>query len=220
MVHLEWQLFPTLGFDSDAPTLHSALADDPDFFAELVGHVYRSEEDEHPEEEEDPRGRALGRRAYEVLRAWRHCPGAGPDNMPERAVLQSWIERARARLAEMDRTGAGDREIGQALAWAAPDEDGTFPPKVVRDLIEAIRSDRLDAGIAMGIRNKRGITTRDPHDGGTQERELASQYRTASDAAVKWPRTRRLLRALADDYDRDASYEDERAERARRGLNR
>ena len=33
---LEWNFFPALGFDTDAPTLHPVLAENPEFFVELM----------------------------------------------------------------------------------------------------------------------------------------------------------------------------------------
>lgn len=61
--------------------------------------------------------------------------------------------------------------------------------------------------------NSRGVTSRGVYDGGDQERPLAAQYRVWATAVEAWPRTSRLLRELADDYERDARREDERAER-------
>jgi hypothetical protein len=40
VLHIEWQLFPLLGLDADAPTLHAALAEQPIFFAELVSTAF------------------------------------------------------------------------------------------------------------------------------------------------------------------------------------
>lgn len=234
VVNLEWQLFPALGFDADAPALHAALSEDPAFFAELVGYVYKrdphvaagSQSGVQSAEEPDAQDplldleqrREFASRAYRVLRSWRRCPGAGPDNRPDAQALQSWTDQARARLADQARLGAGDSEIGQALAWAAPDSDGTAPPRAVRDLLESVRSERLDEGLELGLLNKRGVTSRGVYDGGRQEQDLADQYRQGADDATAWPRTRRLLRRLADSYERDAHREDARAERLRRGL--
>ncbi|HZL63340.1 MAG TPA: hypothetical protein VFD50_00100, partial [Thermoleophilia bacterium] len=219
VVNLEWQLFPALGVDADAPSLHSALAEQPAFFAELVGYAYQRTDDAAPDHELDPdQRREMATRAYSVLRSWRNCPGAGPENKPDPTALESWTAQARERLAADARLGPGDREIGQALAWAAPDDDGTSPPRAVRDLLETLRSDRLDEGLILGILNRRGVTSRGAYDGGEQERDLADRYRQAAAAAGAWPRTRRLLRRLAESYDRDARREEEEAERLRRGL--
>lgn len=216
VVNLEWQFFPALGFDADAPALHEALADHPGFFAELVGYVYKrdpapaeddqatgddaeqvgADVDDEPESPLDAeQRREFATRAYRLLRSWRRCPGAGPDNRPDPVVLQAWVEQARARLAGDARLGPGDSEIGQALASAAPDEDGTTPPRAVRCLLKIVRSDRLDEGLELGMLNMRGVTSRGVYDGGEQEHDLAEKYRQDVDDATAWPRTRCLLAA-------------------------
>lgn len=46
-------------------------------------------------------------------------------------------------------------------------------------------------------------------DGGTQEREAAAPYReTADRVANHWPRTARLLRRIADSFEREGEHWD------------
>ena len=88
----------------------------------------------------------------------------------------------------------------------------------MRCLLKIVRSDRLDEGLELGMLNMRGVTSRGVYDGGEQEHDLADKYRQDVDDATAWPRTRCLLRRLAECYERDAHREDDRAERLRRGL--
>ena len=130
-------------------------------------------------------------------RAWRGAPGVV-------------VSRSAAPVAQS--------EIGRVLAYAVPDPDGTAPPHAVRDLLERIGSDDTDDGLSIGIYNRHGGTSRGMFDGGDQERDLAAALREQAAGATAWPRTRRLLRRLADYYEREARDHDERAERRRRGL--
>lgn len=222
VVNLEWQLFPALGYSASALALHGALSDQPTFFAELVRYRYGPSRadgvhhDEQPAEVEQRR--ELASRAFSVLQSWHRCPTTGPDLKPDLVTLRVWVEQARAALAEDNLLGPGDREIGRALAWAAPDDDGTAPPRAVRDLLEEVRSDQLDHGLETGIYNRRGWTSRGVFDGGKAEHGLATGYREAADAAVGWPRTAKLLRQLASSYERDAAYIESAAEALRRGV--
>ncbi|WP_087508161.1 hypothetical protein [Cellulomonas iranensis] len=222
VVNLEWQFFPALGYEANAPALHGALSEQPAFFAELVRYLYQPDTGDGPGDDEQPtdpkQRREFASRAFSVLRSWRRCPTTGPDLKPEPETLREWVEQARAALAQDDRLGPGDSEIGQALAWAAPDDDGTSPPRAVRDLLEEVRSDRLDRGLEIGIYNRRGVTSRGVFEGGKKERELADGYRDAADAAVGSPRTAKLLRRLADSYERDAELIEGEAEGLRRGV--
>jgi hypothetical protein len=93
-----------------------------------------------------------------------------------------------------------------------------FPSRAVRDLLEEVRSDRLDTGLRIGIYNKRGITSRGVFDGGGLEKDLADEYRAAADDAKAWPRTRKRLLELVEAYEHDARRNEVEAERRRRGL--
>ena len=74
--------------------------------------------------------------------------------------------------------------------WAPGDADGTWPCEAVREVIEITRSRRLESGLYIGVKNKRGTTNRGILDGGEQERDLGKRYRNYSDAVrFEWPRT-------------------------------
>ena len=223
-VNLEWQYFPALGFEADAPALHEALAEDPAFFVELITLLYKrkggtSADDDSPSEEmPNDQRRLMASRAFEVLRSWRRCPGTSVDGRVDSTALAEWVSEARSRLTQAGRATVGDQEIGQVLAFAEPDLDGMFPPRSVRELLETVRSDDIESGFLMGLYEKRGVTSRGLYDGGRQEWELAQEAREVSDAANDWPRTKRLYRAVAEGYERHARREDLEAERRRRGL--
>lgn len=240
VIAIEWQLFPALGFQAQAPGLHAALAEEPDFFAELIGILY-SRDDQADESgameasrasaggdvddgsvgdspEPTDQQRSLVIRAWEVLHSWRTCPGLALDGTLDGVSLQAWVWKARERLKRDARLRPGEMEIGRILAFAPKDDDGMFPPRAVRELLEDVCSEQLERGLALGIFNKRGVTSRGLFDGGRQEWDLAASFRAQGEESQPWPRTRKLLRELADGYERDARREDEEAERRRRGL--
>jgi len=230
IINIEWQFFPALGFRPNAPALHTALGTSPEFFAEIIGYVYRSDHTDDEADIEEPPGiaaeatdaighrREMSSRAFEVLRSWRSSPGIGPEGVVDLDVLRDWVNEARRLVGEAGRRAMGDHEIGRVLAFAPADPDGTAPPQAVRALLEELRNDDIEDGLQLDIINKRGLTSRGMHDGGDQERQLADTFRTDAAESTAWPRTRKLLRNLADGYDREARQADERAERRRRGL--
>jgi hypothetical protein len=123
------------------------------------------------------------------------------------------VRAARLELSEANRADIGDELIGQTFAHSPAGADGAWPAEPVRDLIETIGSRELENGVIIGRINSRGVTTRGIYDGGQRERGLARQYRDSSGLVrVRWPRTARILRELAESYDRDARREDLRAE--------
>ncbi|MEU5655030.1 hypothetical protein ABZ802_05345 [Streptomyces sp. NPDC047737] len=221
ILSLEWQLFPVLGIDAEAPVLHKTLVEDPEAFVELVTWAYRphtpDEEDVQDAVEQEKR-RNIASRAYGVLNALHTCPGLAADGSLDRVALRAWVVAARAELDARDRAGVGDQQIGQVLASAPRDSDDLLIPEAVRDLLEEISSSDVERGLRTGIYNKRGVTSRGLLDGGVQESELAQSFREQAEHARAWPRTRKLLKALAESYEADARREDQQAERRHRGL--
>jgi hypothetical protein len=221
VVNLEWQLFPALGFDADAPTLHRAIVEEPPFFVELVVAAFRpdttrDEEAEDPEERE--RLRAIATRAWDVFRSLRLCPGVTEDGAVDRVALRAWVLESRQLLEAADRLRSGDGQIGELLANAPTSEHGSPVHEAVGELLEEVRSNDIDRGLARAIYNKRGVQTRGVLDGGADEWRLAAGLREQAVAAISAPRTRRLLDDLADTYESQARSEDEKAERRHQGL--
>jgi hypothetical protein len=66
----------------------------------------------------------------------------------------------------------------------------------------------------IGRRNRRGVTTRMPRDGGQLERDEAAKYRRYAEAlAYSNLHTAKALNILADSFEEDARRQDEAAER-------
>ncbi len=71
------------------------------------------------------------------------------------------------------------------------------------------RNIHLRGNNGVGRRNSRGVTSRNPYDGGDQERSLAQKYRTdAESMQLIWPRTAAILFSIAKSYEYDAARED------------
>lgn len=216
IARFEWFFLPVLNQGRLMPTLtlHRQMARDPALFAEVISAVYRAHTrnpDEGPMPTEQETARA--RMAYALLSSWHVMPGMAPDGTLNAAVLLAWVDDARTRCNANDRAAIGDQHIGQVLAYAPPGLDGIWPHPAVRDLIDRIGSPLLESGTASGVFNSRGVVTRVPNEGGDQERAIAARYRAFADAlAIPHPQTAALLRRLADDYERFAQHEDERAE--------
>ncbi len=222
VVSLEWQLFPIVGLEADAPSLHRAIVEDPGFFVELVVSCFKPaiphEQGEAMDPAEVERRRKVAPRAYDVLRTCRRCPGVAKDSQIDAVLLRAWVIAVRTQLKAMDRERIGDQQVGTILAHSPAASDGSPLHEAIRDLLEEIRSDDLEQGIAMAIYNARGVTSRGVVEGGTQEWELAKRYRTHSEAARDWPRTRKLFKRVADSYEAEARRHDSSAERRQQGL--
>jgi hypothetical protein len=216
---LEWQLLPALGFDARSPVLERRLARNPAFFVEILSLVYRPRGDE-AEATDVPSHIATN--AYRLLDEWQIVPGTndrtGEVDLEE---LNSWVERARDLAREANRSEVAEVQIGRVLAHAGGDQDGTWPTRPVRDLIDRLSSPELESGFQTAVYNSRGPTSRGLLDGGAQERELVKKYGDlATQIRDGWPRTAAILSSLARGYEREARRNDEEAERFRQGMAR
>ena len=210
LASLEFGFFRLLEHDREPRALNRALASDPELFVDLVRRAFRG--DNEPRRHSaiaDP----LKEHAWWVLHGWQGFPGRQEDDSVDEATMKEWVTQARLRLSDLDRADIGDELIGRTFAQAPVDADEIWPPVPVRNLIESIGSRNLENGLITGRLNSRGVTWRGVYDGGGQERKLAAQYKQCSlGVQVQWPRTARILRFIADSYERDAVREDERAQ--------
>jgi len=226
LASLEWAFLPALGFEPTVPSLHVRMAEDPAFFLEIVSTVYRArsgeeENEESLSEEDAEKRRRRATNGYHLLSSWARPPGLGDDGFLDPSRLEEWVGEARRLLQEADRLEVGEVHLGQVLA-SAPSRDGeAWPPESVRDLLEDLQSEEIESGLRTELLNGRGVTSRGLEDGGALERDLFDKYRQDADLfADRWPRTARILRSIAENYERDARRNEELAERFRRGLER
>jgi transcriptional regulator with XRE-family HTH domain len=214
---LEWSYLRVLEFSNRTPrALPKVLATSPQLFEQLLSAAYRGEDekglDENAKDYEVQK--SMASQAWSLLHSWAHVPGLSDDGkIVDGAELEAWAREARILSAKAGRAAIGDQMIGQVLAHAPPDEDGTWPCLPVRELIEITRSKDLEVGIQTGVYNKRGVTTRSPTDGGAQERDIAARYRGWSEkTCLEFPRTGAMLAQIAETYERDAKYHDDDAD--------
>jgi hypothetical protein len=191
--------------------LHKALTKDPEFFAEILEWPYmvRGEEPGSPSKERSIRIRLRN----DLLKSWIQPPGVNDDGSVDREILASWVSRARELAHANGRGDIADHHIGQMLAHFPTSTDGVWPHEALRDLIEDLGSDKIEKEIIIGISGSRGVTCRSFFEGGAQEKAIAERYiNYASALSDKWPRTARLMKKIADNYEFEARWEDRKAE--------
>lgn len=218
LLRLEWTYLPLLEYSQrPAKVLIKALAERPSFFIEVLSALYRPTEESGVVEAppDDPeRAHAVASQAFSLLRLWDQVPGSMPDGHIDGARLEAWIREARILAAKVGRADIADQKIGEALSASPVDADGIWPAVPVREAIEITRSKDLESGFAIGLYNRRGMTSRSLGEGGEQERALVSRYRAYSKAtALEWPRTSAVLDRIARSYEEDARRHDEDAAR-------
>lgn len=196
--------------------LHEILASDPSFFVEVLCDVYKPASGE-PEESLDENRRLRAEYGYKLLDSWQVLPGASANGALDADVLISWVKKVRELASQKDRADIADQEIGKLLVHTPIDpEDGAWPHRAVRELLEELAITQIERGISVEQFNNRGVVSKAMFEGGKQERDLAEQYRQwASTVDSRWHRTLSLLREISDSWERYARQEDERAEQDR-----
>jgi len=217
---LEWKFLPALRYETRAPSLQRLIARDPSTFVQLIELAFKPASSEARAEPRDV-DQNLASNAYRLLREWRVVPGTREDGSVDAAALQRWLDEARALLTQSDRLRIGELHVGEVLAHAPTDPDGTFPTLAVREVLETAPNDQLERGFTIGLRNKRGVTSRGMTEGGKQEYDLAKRYEDWAEAVqATYPRTAGALRSVAESYREEGRRNDEEARRFLEGLDR
>jgi hypothetical protein len=180
---------------------------------QMISYIYRRNDDGADPEEwkiaNPDAAKNAAHRCHEVLHHWHRLPGMLADGTIDAAALKEWVTQCRNLCAEHGRKEVGDIIIGEHLAYAPADPDGTWPCLPVRGIIEESGTEDICRGLHTGVKNNRGITSRAIFEGGMQERTLAKKYDSYAKAVeAKWPRTSAMLSRIADDYRREAEYHD------------
>jgi hypothetical protein len=214
---LEWQYLSLLEHSNRPPhALHQAMASRPEFFVEVLRVIYRPAEGsgivEEPVDKEEAQARAT--QAYQLLHSWQsNIPGQTGAGVDETA-LNIWVNEVRRLSNAVGRGDIADEQIGQILAFSPAGDDGIWPALAVRNLLEKVKSGHIERGLMVGVFNSRGATWRALGEGGVLERTIAAHYRKLAVATqLKFPRTSALLNQLADDYEAQAKWHDERVDR-------
>ena len=216
LTKLEWEYFGLFqASDRSASLLEAGLARDPQFFIDVVSSVYRGDGDENtvPDEEDAAQRIAIAEQSYTLLQKWSLVPGSRPDGTIDDEALTAWVKQVRALAIPARRVDIIDQQIGAILSAARAENDGAWPPKPVREILELVRSKELELGFEIGARNRSGVTTRGPLDGGEQERDRRGRYEAlAQRFRSTYPRTAAVLRAIAVSYKVDGVYMDQLSE--------
>jgi len=218
LVALEWSYLPVLEHSRrPAKVLLRALSEQPTLFIDMLRAVFKASEESgvvDVEPESPEHARAVAHQAYRLLEIWNRLPGTRDDGTIDGEALEAWIKEARSLAKAAGREDIADDRIGHLLSASPVGADGNWPAEAVRDVLDLFRSRPMIRGFWIGKRNRRGVTTRMPRDGGDLERQEAAKYRDWAKAiAYEHPHTAKALDALADSYEDEARRHDEDAER-------
>ncbi len=213
IARLEVPYLQVLHSDRPKLALHREVIKAPSIFADLISWAFKRSDEQADEmiDEQPPHRRA--EIAFDILWRLHGLPGMGESGVVDPENLAAWVNEARRLCKERRREVIGEQQIGRVLANAPTGTDGIWPCEPVRDLLDALELQEIGRGFIIGKSNLRGVTSRRPLDGGSQERSLSREYRAnAERIATRWPFTAQLLRKMAVDYESDARLFDQRSD--------
>ncbi len=198
-------------FGHGIPHLEALLSKSPALFMEALAYAFKRDDGgEDPAEwqpENSENRSAFVYACYQLLDRASRIPGTQDDGSIDFELLRAWLNEVRTLTRRYGRVSIGDQKIGQLLSHCPQGNDGVWPCESVREVLDDIGSQEIAHGMEIGIHNTRGVTVR--NKGGSQERELAEQFRNWSRAvAFEHPFTAAMLEGIASSYDQEATWWD------------
>lgn len=206
LFRVEWAYVPLLDRHRGAAPqlLESRLANDPEFFCEVIRLIYRSKKEDQPSRESTEDSKAIAKNAWRLLHEWKTPPGTQKDGTFSEELFAEWLQRVKETCTESGHLEVALINIGEVLIHAPPDPDGLWIRRAVAAALNDREADDMRDGFRTGTYNSRGAHWVDPT--GKPERELAEQFRSKAEEVENagFQRFTVTLRGLADSYDREA----------------
>lgn len=206
LFRVEWAYVPLLDSHSGAAPqlLESRLANDPEFFCEVIRLIYRSKKEDQPSREPTEESKAIATNAWRLLYEWKTPPGTQIDGTFSDEHFTKWLQNVKAICTDSGHMEVALVNIGEVLIHTPPDPDGLWIRRVVAAALNDREADDMRDGFRTGTYNSRGAHWVDPT--GKPERELAEQFRRKAEEVENagFQRFAVTLKNLADGYDREA----------------
>ena len=140
----EYRALPLLEFDVKGLTIHEFMAEDPQFFVDMLCDVFLpAHRDKTADEEPTPEVKARAQVGYRLLKGMDKIPGIKTEGFDQEQLL-NWIKSVREKAAKLDRPSIADLHIGNILAKSPLDpEDNGWPHKMIRNIIELLKADDI-----------------------------------------------------------------------------
>jgi len=208
LFRVEWAYVPLLNNHSHSGAtpqlLESRLANDPEFFCEVIRLIYRSKKEDQQPKEATEESKAIATNAWRLLYEWKTPPGTQTDGTFSDEHFTEWLQNVKAICTESGHLEVALINIGEVLIHTPPDPDGLWIRRAVAAALNDREANDMRSGFRTGTYNIRGAHWIDPT--GKPERELAEQFRSKAEEIENagFQRFAVTLRGLADDYAREA----------------
>ncbi len=214
---IEWGYLPLLDSHSthvEPVTLLAELQNSPELYIELLSTTFKAKSDPPGVLPLNEWQLHQAKNSHALLNKFVRVPGTDANGTVDLAVLRDWMHKARELAKSYDREEIADEQVGELLGRSS----FTRHSPAVLTVLDEIDSEDILRGYQLAISNSRGVTCRDPYDGGKQEHELALQCATyAEEYRLLYPRVSATWKRLSVRYKEDAARMDMEVERMKVG---
>ena len=209
---IEWAYLPILDrYTKAAPKLlERRLADEANFFCEVIRLVYRADNAVTEEVASDDDKKAVATNAYRLLSRWRTPPGQCTDSEFNGDALRRWLDAVKTQCAATGHLDVAMMWVGHVLVYVPADLDGLWINSSAADVLNARDATHMREGFVTELFNSRGTYG---FREGQEELKLATRYRAKAEAVEQrgFHRLAGALRDLAASYERDAARDSSRS---------
>ncbi|MFO1350914.1 MAG: hypothetical protein U1F68_09650 [Gammaproteobacteria bacterium] len=206
LFRVEWAYLLLLDRPNDAypKLLEQRLADDPNFFCEVIRIVFHSKNEERALGEPAEQRKNIATNAYRLLDRWRTPPGSQKEGAYNGEVLTAWLGHVKAACVESGHLEIALTMVGHVLIHTPPDPDGLWIHHSAAAALNAKDTGDMRDGFRTALFNSRGVHWVDPE--GREERKLAEKYHTQAEQVESrgYHRLANSLKELAASYEQDA----------------
>ncbi len=199
--------------DGKVPNLEIYIEKHPEIYVQAIALAFmRSDDLDDPQELQeanDARKKVRAHQAYRVLKKLERIPGQNDDREPNTDSTLRWVQQVRDGAKALAREKVCEHLLGELFSTPRPAEDGIWPPKPIRDVLEQILNEEMSVGLEIALRNKRGAFWRKRDAGGKQERELAAIYQQGVELLqYSHPKIAKVLNRMVQNYESEALWQD------------
>lgn len=176
------------------------LANDPDFFCELLQMYYKRRHEDVPAADTPKISSAWAQRLFKIFFKFRAIPGVDWDGVFHEDIFIDWLGKVKAWARENDRYEVAMQAVGSGLSYAPVGENGLLFEQTLCKTLNESDAEEIRTGYSLGIYNQRGAHFIDSE--GKAERALAQKYNMAAEEAEKlgYSRYSELLRRIGKRY--------------------
>jgi len=206
LFRVEWAFLPLLEYAGDVwpKFLEQRLADEPEFFCEMIRNVYRPEGASSSPDEICQEESAVANNAYRLFRNWRVTPGCRESGVYDGVAFANWLDSVKSKCRGTNHLSVAMTTLGQVLIHAPEDPDGLWIHRSPAAALNAPDAGNIRDGFRGALVNSRGAFWVDPT--GKPEREFSEKYRAQAETieGAGFHRLATTLRDLAGWYEREA----------------